>query len=157
MLIKDVLTDIRAASASARRKYGGRLEDYYAEGLFIYARCLKFHDRRRPFDRYFRHKLKREIQKMIRRERTQAHGLRRGGKIAILNRVPLRYAANKPAPIDWTDELSDEAMKVAKLALQSRPDMKPWQIRNSIRNYLLRIGRTMDEVASTFKEIADAI
>lgn len=148
---------LQAVNAACLKKpYFVTRQDLISEAWYIYVKACKFYVPRRTkrFENYLRFKLKKKLLDYIIKQRQLHHGLRRNGD-PILKHATLPVFTY--AYMHWTDELSEEALRVARLALQSRPELRPKEIRRSLRQYLSALGWTMREIAETFKEIGRAI
>lgn len=150
------LPDLIKAARIAARKTGFPVEDFYAEALYIYVKCQRSNKTHRGlFARHLRYKLKRELLKAAETWRRQAHGLRRDKTTPVLVRTELT-----DVPISKRSLLGrfePDTRHVVMLALHSRPELKPPEIRQSLERYLSAIGWSLGQIRNIFQEIKESL
>lgn len=142
---------LRQTANRTARKYRLDADDLLGQAYLLYVRAaIAYNPRYGPFEHLLRVRLKR----LIDTARTNARRAR------LLHRVSDRLLAYVPARANYrnpTADLDGDALLVAKLALASRPGLRPSRIRRMVRDYLFAIGWSTERIDAASARIRGVI
>lgn len=145
---------IDAAVSKAARKYGYDSQEELAElrslADLTYAEAQYYY---RPvgttFENYLKYLLKRRLADLARKRGRRNRIIKR--ELVVLDTLPA------PDTRHWSDDLSEDATKVVKLAAATRCGLDPRQAGRRIKDYLLEIGYTAKQIVACWNEIREAL